>query len=62
MDHGVERRVLLAGAGLPQPMCIGRVSLADDSDVSRFLVEPAALSTARDITEHGVWQAYLTSA
>lgn len=48
-------------AGLPQPMVIGTVRLADESSVKGFLVEPYALASARDITEFGGWRRYLAS-
>ncbi|NGO10116.1 allophanate hydrolase [Streptomyces sp. HC44] len=48
-------------AALPRPMALGRVTLADGSDVPGFLCEPSALDDARDITEYGGWRAYLDS-
>ncbi|MFG2028009.1 allophanate hydrolase [Streptomyces sp. NPDC048825] len=48
-------------AELPRPMTLGRVTLADGSDVPGFLCEPGALDDARDITEYGGWRAYLKS-
>ncbi|MFE9645762.1 allophanate hydrolase [Streptomyces sp. NPDC006365] len=48
-------------ATLPRPMTLGRVTLADGSDVPGFLCEPGALDDARDITEYGGWRAYLKS-
>jgi len=53
----------LAGllAGLPSPMALGRVALADGSEVVGFLCEPAALDGAEEITAHGGWLAYLRS-
>ncbi|TPQ20482.1 allophanate hydrolase [Streptomyces sporangiiformans] len=48
-------------AALPRPMALGRVMLADGSDVPGFLCEPDALGTARDITGYGGWRAYLES-
>ncbi|GGK82139.1 allophanate hydrolase [Streptomyces flaveus] len=48
-------------AALPRPMTLGRVTLADGSDVPGFLCEPGALDDARDITEYGGWRAYLES-
>ena len=48
-------------AALPAPMAIGQVCLDDGRDVAGFLVEPAALETARDITEFGGWRSYLAS-
>ncbi|WP_151476717.1 allophanate hydrolase [Streptomyces albicerus] len=46
---------------LPRPMALGRVVLADGSDVPGFLCEPGALDGARDITAYGGWRAYLSS-
>ena len=46
---------------VPAPLCIGRVRLADGSDVAGFLCEPVALAGAPDITAHGGWRAYLAS-
>ena len=44
---------------IPAPLCIGRVRLADGTDVAGFLCEPVALSGAPDITAHGGWRHYL---
>ncbi len=48
-------------AQLPPPMALGPVVLADDSVVTGFLCEPAALDGALDITAHGGWRPYLAS-
>lgn len=48
-------------AALPQPMAIGKVTLADGSLVSGFLVEPIAVEGAEDITRFGGWRSYLAS-
>ena len=48
-------------AGLPEPMVIGSVRLADGARVSGFLCEPAALAGAEDITAHGGWRAHLAA-
>jgi hypothetical protein len=45
-------------AGLPAPMAIGKVELADGRALPGFLVEPWALEGAEDITVHGGWAAY----
>ncbi len=45
-------------ASVPPPLCIGTVRLADGSAPKGFLVEPAALNGADDITVHGGWRAY----
>ncbi|BCY10858.1 allophanate hydrolase [Actinoplanes sp. L3-i22] len=49
-------------AGLPEPMALGKVRLADGSSVTGFLCEPVAMDGAPDITGHGGWLAYLSSA
>ncbi|MFW3386297.1 UNVERIFIED_CONTAM: hypothetical protein RF648_09845 [Kocuria sp. CPCC 205274] len=49
-------------AGLPAPMAIGRVELADGRELPGFLVEPWALEDAEDITVHGGWAAYRAAA
>lgn len=46
-------------AGLPRPMALGRVELADGGHAPGFLCEPAALVNAPDITAYGGWRAYL---
>ncbi|TFD90211.1 allophanate hydrolase [Cryobacterium lactosi] len=46
-------------AALPQPMAIGRLSLADGRQVEGFLCEPIATETAADITVTGGWRAHL---
>lgn len=48
-------------AGLPEPMALGSVRLADGSRVAGFLCEPAALDGAEDITAYGGWRAYLAA-
>ena len=45
-------------AGLPAPMAIGKVALADGRGLPGFLVEPYAVEGAEDITAHGGWRAY----
>ena len=45
-------------AGLPAPMGIGKVTLADGSTHPGFLCEAHALEGAEDITAHGGWRAY----
>ena len=45
-------------ADLPQPMGIGRVTLADGREVAGFLCERVALENAEDITAYGGWRAY----
>ncbi|MFC0241754.1 allophanate hydrolase [Rhodopseudomonas telluris] len=46
-------------AGIPQPLSIGTITLKDGAKVKGFLVEPAALEGARDITHFGGWRAYM---
>jgi len=46
-------------AALPHPMGIGRLRLADGTEMSGFTCEPCATEGATDITEYGGWRAYL---
>ena len=46
-------------AGVPAPLGIGTVTLADGSAVKGFLCEAAGLEGAEDVTAHGGWRAYL---
>jgi allophanate hydrolase len=48
-------------AGIPSPLGIGTVELADGSAVQGFVCEAAAVQGARDITALGGWRAYLAS-
>ncbi|HWS57462.1 MAG TPA: allophanate hydrolase [Actinotalea sp.] len=48
-------------AGIPAPLGIGTVELDDGSSVLGFLCEEVATRTARDITAHGGWRAFLAS-
>ncbi|MEU9734271.1 allophanate hydrolase [Streptomyces sp. NPDC048002] len=48
-------------AGLPRPMTLGTVELADGTLVTGFLCEPEAVRGAREITSYGGWRAYLDS-
>jgi allophanate hydrolase len=47
-------------AGLPHPMTIGPVILADGTEVPGFGCEPAALDGADEITGSGGWRAHLS--
>lgn len=47
-------------AGVPVPLSIGRVALADGTSPLGFLVEASAVSTAEDITSYGSWRAFVT--
>ena len=46
-------------AAIPSPMAIGTLALADGRMVKGFLVEPEAISGARDISSIGGWRAYI---
>ncbi|WP_339948911.1 allophanate hydrolase [uncultured Albimonas sp.] len=48
-------------AGVPSPLGIGTVQLADGSSVKGFLCEAAGLEGAEDVTAHGGWRAYLAA-
>ena len=45
--------------GVPPPLSIGTLRLADGRAVKGFLVEAAAIEGARDISSFGGWRAYL---
>ena len=47
--------------GIPEPLGIGQVRLADGSTVQGFLCEAYATDGAKDITSFGGWRAYLKS-
>jgi allophanate hydrolase len=49
-------------AAIPPPLSIGTIRLADGRDVKGFIVEPAALDGARDISAFGGWRAYMAEA
>ena len=56
----------LAAAGsflalVPAPLALGQIELEDGSWVHGFVCESQALQSARDITRHGGWRAYLRS-
>ena len=46
-------------AGIPAPLGIGTLTLADGEAVQGFLCEYYALSDAADITGFGGWRGYL---
>jgi allophanate hydrolase len=46
-------------AGIPAPLGLGAIELADGSWVNGFICEPCALSGAEDITAWGGWRNYL---
>lgn len=49
-------------AAVPAPLCIGTLLLEDGTRPKGFLVEPAGLSGAQDITRFGGWRAFLAAA
>jgi len=46
-------------AGIPAPLGIGKVRLADDTTVCGFICEPYGIDGAEEITELGGWRNYL---
>jgi allophanate hydrolase len=46
-------------AAIPPPLSIGTIRLADGRGVKGFVVEPAAVSGARDISSFGGWRAFV---
>jgi allophanate hydrolase len=48
-------------AGIPRPLGIGSVELADGRWVKGFICEPEGLRDATDITHHGGWRTFLAS-
>jgi allophanate hydrolase len=48
--------------GIPGPLAIGRVQLADGAEVAGFVCEGHAAAEAEDITAYGGWRAYLAAA
>jgi allophanate hydrolase len=48
--------------GVPAPLCIGRIQLANGASVTGFTCESTELETATDITGFGNWRAYLAFA
>jgi allophanate hydrolase len=46
-------------AAIPPPLSIGTIRLADGRGVKGFLVEPAEINGARDISSFGGWRAYM---
>ena len=49
-------------AGVPWPLAIGTVMLADGRSVKGFICEADAVAGAREITAHGGWRAYRAAA
>ncbi|MBW9117429.1 allophanate hydrolase [Rhizobium cauense] len=48
-------------AAIPSPLGIGSIALSDGTVVKGFLVEPAAIKGATDITEYGGWRSYVAA-
>lgn len=48
-------------AGIPAPLCIGTLLLADGTRPKGFLVEPEGLAGAEEISRFGGWRSYLAS-
>ena len=46
-------------AAIPPPLSIGTIRLADGRGVKGFMVEPAAINGARDISSFGGWRAFM---
>jgi len=46
-------------AGVPAPLSIGQVALADGTTVPGFLCEAYATTDAQDITSYGGWRRYI---
>ena len=46
-------------AAIPPPLSIGTIRLADGRGVKGFVVEPAAINGARDISSFGGWRAFM---
>jgi allophanate hydrolase len=47
--------------GIPAPLGLGKVQLADGRWETGFICEPYGLQGAQDITELGSWRTYLKS-
>jgi allophanate hydrolase len=48
-------------AGIPSPLGIGTLALADGTSVKGFLCETIATESARDVTEFGGWRAFVAA-
>jgi allophanate hydrolase len=48
-------------AGIPAPLGIGKLDLADGSVVNGFICEGVGVADAKDITEFGGWRAWLAA-
>jgi allophanate hydrolase len=49
-------------AAIPPPLSIGTIRLADGRGVKGFIVEPAAVAGARDISAFSGWRAFMAEA
>jgi len=49
-------------AAIPPPLSIGTVRLADGRGVKGFIVEPTAITGARDISTFGGWRAFMAES
>jgi allophanate hydrolase len=49
-------------AGIPAPLAIGKVKLANNTQVSGFVCESYAVNGATDISHFGSWRRYLASS
>jgi allophanate hydrolase len=49
-------------AEIPEPLCIGNVTLDSGELVKGFICEPYTLTSATEITHFGGWRNYLTSS
>ncbi|MDO6685004.1 MULTISPECIES: allophanate hydrolase [unclassified Agarivorans] len=47
--------------GIPHPLGLGKIELADGTWVNSFICEGYAAATAKDVSEFGGWRAYLAS-
>ncbi|HEY5793488.1 MAG TPA: allophanate hydrolase [Bosea sp. (in: a-proteobacteria)] len=48
-------------SGIPSPLGIGTLALADGTKVKGFLCETIATEGARDVTQHGGWRAFVAA-
>lgn len=46
-------------AAIPPPMAIGTLRLADGRQAKGFIVEPAAIAGAKDISAYGGWRTFM---
>jgi len=48
-------------AGIPGPLGIGKVSLADGAEACGFICEPRGIAGAKEISAQGGWRAYIAT-